>query len=220
MREEQLLEHWLAGEVEDEITLEAFLEATASSEPTPGGGSVAALSGSLAAALTQMVAGLTIGRKRYAGVEGEARAILANAADLRRQLTAAISEDAAAFDQLIKAMRDQKLDPATRAGAVEQATVRAAEVPLQVARLSRDVARLAQAIARIGNVNAVTDAAAAAIMARAAVQAAALNVKVNLAGLTDQPLASAWRSEVDEIEAATNVLSDSVVALASERGSS
>lgn len=219
LQEAQLLEHRLSIEAEDEITPEAFLEATASSAPTPGGGSAAALAGALGAALTQMVAGLTVGRKKYADVAGEASGILATAADLRRQLTAAIKEDAAAFDQLMAVMRDKNLEPGARAAAVEEATLRAAEVPLQVARLSREVALLSQRMATIGNVNAVTDAAASAIMARASVQAAVLNVKVNLASLPDQPLAVTWRSEADHLEADTGALADSVVALASQRGS-
>lgn len=196
----------------------AFLEATAAATATPGGGAVAALAGALAAALTQMVAGLTAGRKKYAGVEAEAQAALAGAGELRQQLTKAITEDAAAFGKLMAAWRNKELAEAAKAAAVEQATLGASEVPLRVARLSRDVARLAQAIAAKGNVNAVSDAAASAIMARAAVQAAALNVKINAVNLQDQAAAQAWQAEVESLEAETSALAEAAIATAAERG--
>lgn len=222
MQDEQILEYRLyeAATEEDEtdITPHAFLEATAANTATPGGGSVAALAGALAAALTQMVAGLTLGRKKYAEVEDVARSILKQAGDLRRQLTNAVNEDAAAFNEVMAAYRNQGLSEAARAEAVEQATIGAGEVPLRVAKLGREVALLAQTIANIGNKNAVTDAAAAALMARAAVQAAALNVKTNAVGLQNRELAQSWNAEVEALQDEANALAEAVAATAAERG--
>jgi glutamate formiminotransferase/formiminotetrahydrofolate cyclodeaminase len=195
-----------------------FLNDTAAAQATPGGGSVAALAGALAAALTQMVAGLTLGRKKYADVQIKADAILTEAAHLREQLTRAIAEDIAAFDQLMAAFRNKELDKDSKTKAIEEATIGAGEVPLRVAQLSRDVAILAQKIAAIGNVNAATDAAAAAYMAQAAVQAAGLNVRINGTGLNNQDLATAWGDEVEALVEETSKIVEQVVVTARERG--
>ena len=195
-----------------------FLDDLAADQPTPGGGSAAALAGALAAALTQMVAGVTLGKKKYAAVQDKAEAILSEAARLREQLTHAIAQDAAAFEHLMAAYRIKELDAENKANAIESATIGAGEVPLRVALLSRDTAVLAQKIAEIGNVNAVTDAAAAAYMAQAAVQAASLNVRVNGTGLNNQELANAWQGEVDALVAETSQIVEQIAATASKRG--
>jgi glutamate formiminotransferase/formiminotetrahydrofolate cyclodeaminase len=218
MDDSQVLEYRLQEEVENEIRLADFVAATASGSPTPGGGSVAALAGALAAALAQMVAGLTAGRKKYAAINDEVQAILAEAETLRLALTVAIDEDAAAFDQVMAVWRNKELDELEKVVAVEQATIGAGNVPLRVARLSRDAALLAQQMAQIGNPNAVTDAAAGTIMAHAAVQAAALNVKINAVSLQDQNLARQWAEEVTTLEAETAVIVQTTKQTAAERG--
>lgn len=195
-----------------------FVEAVAAPTATPGGGSVAALAGALAAALAQMAAGLTIGRKRYQAVEEQARRIVTEAEALRAALTAAIDEDAEAFSQVMAVARDKQADEAARAAAMENATRLAGEVPLRVARLSRDAARLAHSVAAIGNVNAATDAAVGAIMAHAAVNAAGLNVRVNGAGLQDTALAAAWNEEVAALIDETDRIRQAALIVASERG--
>lgn len=195
-----------------------FLEETAADQATPGGGSVAALAGALAAALTQMVAGLTIGRKKYAAVQDKATTIQAEALRLREQLTAAINADSAAFNAVVTTFRDKTLKGKEKADAIEAATIGAGEVPLQVAQLSRDVALLAAEIAEIGNTNAITDAASSAYMALAAVQAAALNVRINGVSLNNQELAKNWAGKVDALITETSDITDRVAAIAHERG--
>ena len=221
LEDNQILEYQmteaLAGQ-ESDTTPYAFIEAVASKDPTPGGGSVAALAGALAASLAQMVAGLTIGRKKYADVSDQAQAISDQADGLRQQLTAAIAEDAAAYNQVMAAFRNKEISPAEREAAIETATIGAGEVPLQVARLSLEVARLGVAIAEIGNANAVTDGAAGVLMARTAVQVAALNVKTNAVGLQDQTLAQTWRQELATLEAEAEELAAAVIQIAGERG--
>lgn len=218
LQDKQILEVRLYEENERDIIPEAFIEATAAATPTPGGGSVAALAGALAASLTQMVAGLTVGRKKYAAVETEAAAVKEEANELGRRLTQAIGEDAAAFEQLMATYRNKELSQEARTAAIEQATIHAAEVPLRVARLSQRVALLAQRIAQSGNVNAVTDAAASAIMAQAAVQTAALNVKINVAGLADKGQTKSWIEEVNRLDKEVSGLAEAVSAVAAERG--
>ncbi|MGH2537808.1 MAG: glutamate formimidoyltransferase [Candidatus Promineifilaceae bacterium] len=217
LSDDQVLEIQLAAETAGDISPYDFLEATAAGTPTPGGGSVAALAGALAAALTQMVARLTIGRKKYAEAEERAQAVLQAAAGLGQQLTAAIRQDAAAFEGLMAAWKDKSADEQARSQAIEAATIRAAEVPLGVARLSREAAELALEIAQIGNQNAATDAAAAAVMAQAAVRVAALNVRVNAVGLERPDLSVGWTSELEHLEADAGRLADEAVAAAAQR---
>jgi glutamate formiminotransferase/formiminotetrahydrofolate cyclodeaminase len=195
-----------------------FADTVAAPTPTPGGGSVSALVGALGAALAQMAAGLTVGRKKYIDVSEESGRILDAAESIRRELIAAIEEDAASFEAILAVVRNKGLGEEEKATALEAATVHAGEVPLRVARLSRDAARLAHAIATIGNANAATDAAVGAIMARAAAQGAALNVKVNGAGLKNRDLAAAWAAEADALIAEVEQLAAAAVAVAGERG--
>ncbi len=217
-REEQVLEYRLYTETAVDPTPEPFLEAVAANKPTPGGGSVAALAGALGAALAQMVAGLTVGRKKYAEVEAEVQAALTQTLALRRQLAAAIAADAAAFEEVMAAMRQKELSEAEKQAAIEQATIHAAEVPLRVARLSLEAAQVALRLAQVGNINAVSDAAAGALMARAAVEAAALNVQINGAGVQNRELAQSWATEVKELVTQANVLAAQATAVAAARG--
>jgi glutamate formiminotransferase/formiminotetrahydrofolate cyclodeaminase len=221
VEDNQILEYEMAdamAQQESDITPNAFVEAVASKEPTPGGGSVAALAGALAAALAQMVAGLTIGRKKYADVSDHAQTISDQADGLRQQLAAAITEDAAAYSQVMAAFRNKELSGAAREAAIEAATVGAGEVPLRVARLSLEAARLGLAIAEIGNTNAVTDGAAGVLLARTAVQVAALNVKTNAVGLKDKNLAQTWQQELITLEAEAEELATAAMQIAAERG--
>lgn len=195
-----------------------FAEIVAAPTPTPGGGSVAALVGALGAALTQMAAGLTVGRKRYLDVSEQAERVLEQAEAIRQELVTAIEEDAASFESVMAVARNKELDEDAKAAALEAATKHAGEVPLRVARLCRDAASAAQMIATIGNVNAATDAAVGAIMARAAVQGAGLNVKINGASLMDRELAAAWSAEVDTLLEETEQLAKAAIAVAVERG--
>lgn len=216
--DDQVLELRLAKEQEADITPHTFLEATATGAPTPGGGSTAALAGALGAALTQMVSRLTIGRKKYAEADVEARTILAQAGPIRQMLTTAIRDDAAAFEQVMLAYRDRSKDQAARVLAIENATIYAGEVPLTVAELSFEVAKLANMIATIGNTNAVTDAGAAAVMARAAVQVASLNVRINALSLKNEDIKKQWLQSVTELESVTNNLTEKTLAIVATRG--
>jgi formiminotetrahydrofolate cyclodeaminase len=169
-------------------TLNDFLSELSSDSPTPGGGSVAALSGALAAALASMVANLTVGKKKYADVQGEIEAVLAKTEGLRLELTQLMDEDAAAFDKVMVAMKLPKEtdeEKAARTEAMQAALVDAAMVPLAVMEKCVEVIGLAQVAAEKGNKNAVSDAGVAALMGRAGAHAAKLNVMINLGWITD-----------------------------------
>jgi glutamate formiminotransferase/formiminotetrahydrofolate cyclodeaminase len=163
-----------------------LLDRIAEATPTPGGGSVAALAGALGASLVQMVAGLTIGKKKYAAVEPAMKEVRAQAQGLRERLAALMRRDSDAFEAVLAAARLPKATPGeeeVRARSVQRATLEAARVPLATAGLAAQVAELAGRAARDGNANAVTDAGSAAWLARAAGEAALLNVQINLQSL-------------------------------------
>ncbi len=169
-------------------SLSGFVGSVASPSPTPGGGSVTAHAGALAAALAQMVAGLTVGRKKYVAVDAEMRDIAVRAAALGNQLSALVAKDAAAYAVVYAAYKlagetdQQKSDKAAR---VDDALIHAAEVPLETARACAEVAELALVVAEKGNTNAASDAGVAALLAEAGCVGAAYNVRINVAALGD-----------------------------------
>lgn len=187
-----------------DLPVSRFLDTAASAEPVPGGGSVSALCGALAAALTRMVAHLTVGRKKYAAHEADMMQIIDRAGLLQAELTGLIDLDAEAYADVMNAYRMPKAtetEQILRAEAVERATRHAAEVPLTVART---VARILPDIARVGadgNRNAVTDACVAAMCASAAIRGALLNVRVNIASLSDEMFVTGCRAEADRLSA-------------------
>ena len=166
----------------------AWLDELGSAAPTPGGGAVAALSTATAAALVEMVGNLTIGRAAYAEHEPQVTAVRDEARSLRRRALEQADEDAAAFGALMAAYRlprgtdDQNN---TRRAAVQQATQKAAAVPLDVAATAAAVINLASQLPGRSNPNVLSDVGVAAVTAAAAIEAAAVNVDVNLATLTD-----------------------------------
>ena len=179
-----------------------FLDAVASSEPAPGGGSVAAYAGALAAALTRMVAGLTLGKKKYAAVESEIAVIASSADTLMTKLKDLVSSDAAVYTDVSTAYKMPKNNDAeidSRKQAITTALLAAAEVPLETARACAGVADLAADVAAKGNSNAITDAGVAALLADAGCKAAAYNVRINIASLDDRTRGEHLVQEAQEL---------------------
>jgi glutamate formiminotransferase/formiminotetrahydrofolate cyclodeaminase len=177
-----------------EHSLAEFVDSVADSSPVPGGGSVAAVAGALASALIGMVAGVTIGRERYAAVEAEMLEMRASAQRIARELQELARLDAESYTRVTDARRlprGNAAETATRDRAVRTALLEAMDVPLRVARIAEQVARLAQSAAASGNSNAITDAGVAALLASAACTGAAYNVRVNAKSLRDAPEAVA-----------------------------
>jgi glutamate formiminotransferase/formiminotetrahydrofolate cyclodeaminase len=170
-------------------SLSGFVGSVASPSPTPGGGSVAAHAGALAAALAQMVAGLTVGKKKYAAVDAEMRDLAVRAAGLGNQLAALVARGAAAYAVVAAAYKlpaesdEQQRDKAAK---IDDALLHAAEVPLDTARACADVAELAQAVAERVNTNAASDAGVAALLADAGCVGASYNVRINVGALRDK----------------------------------
>lgn len=170
------------------LGLGSLLDRVAEGTPTPGGGSVAALAGALAAALAEMVSNLTVGRKAYAAGEDAMRAVRTETQAARQELVSLMRLDSEAFEAVLAARRLPAGSPkeeAARQEAMDRATLAAARIPLRTAVLAAGVARLARRAAEHGNPNAVTDAGTAAWLARAAGEGALLNVEINLQGLPE-----------------------------------
>jgi glutamate formiminotransferase / formiminotetrahydrofolate cyclodeaminase len=180
---------------------EDFIQALAEGTPTPGGGSASAHAAAAGAALVAMMARLTIGKKKYAQAQERMQAILERAESLRADLSAAVTEDSAAFERLMAANRLPKERPEEeRRKAVEAAVLGAARVPLQVAAQAAEVMELAFEAADLGNSNALTDAATGAALARAALTGAGMNVRINLKWLEDRAEAERFLQELQAAE--------------------
>lgn len=190
-------------------TVSAFLDEVASSSPAPGGGSVAAVSGALGVALTAMVCNLTIGKKKYAEVEEEMKGILASAEAQRAQFTELIDKDADAFKKVMEAFglpKETEEQKALRSAAITAATKEAALVPLEVMKHCIDGLALAQQVAANGNRNSVSDAGVSALMLHAACEAAALNVMINLNGLSDAEFVGWKTDEVNSLRKTSTMM--------------
>jgi glutamate formiminotransferase/formiminotetrahydrofolate cyclodeaminase len=195
---------------------ELFPSVVAQPTPTPGGGAVAALVGALAAALTEMVAGLTIGRKSYESVQSTMQAIQATAYTLRNQLLDAVSQDIDAFTDLLETIRQGRNDPSLEE-LIQQKTLTTAEVPMQVIRLAYEVLELSEQVVKMGNRNAVIDAAVGARMALAVIESSALNVRVNLMSITDESLTNHYLDELNHLLQAAPPLCQTIISIASQR---
>lgn len=190
-----------------------FIEALASKEPTPGGGGASAYAGALASALASMVGNLTVGKKKYADVEERVQSELLELADTRLRLLELIDADAAAFAPLAAAYgmpRGTDEEAAAQKAALQAALVDACEVPLEIMRQCVQVVESCVFLAKHGSVLAVSDAGAGAVLAKAALLAASLNVRINIASMDDAARAEAYREEMEELIDAGGALADDV----------
>jgi glutamate formiminotransferase / formiminotetrahydrofolate cyclodeaminase len=220
---EQILEHQLAESAAKSSPFgsDNFLDALAAATPTPGGGSAAAYAAAMGAALVTMVARLTIGKKKYAGVEAQMNEILNQAERLRRELTEAVEADSAAFKEVLAAFKLPQVSSEQqerRAEAIQQASLNAAQVPLEVAHKAVTVMALAERCITLGNLNAISDAASAAALARAALNSAGYNVRININGLNDKTAGDVFLSQLVILEARANKLENEMRATLGERG--
>ena len=190
-----------------------FLDELASNAPAPGGGSVAALSGALGAALVSMVCNLTIGKKKYVNVEADIKALLAQSEALRQELSDLLEADVAAYtvvSQAMKLPRDTEEQKAFRDIELDKALKNATEVPLRVAAACVKVMDLCRPAAEKGNINAVSDAGVAVLMAEAGLRSAALNVLINLGSIKDEAFVATRRAQLDDLLAGKPALRDEV----------
>jgi len=206
----------MSGRAYVEGAIESYLDKLASGEPEPGGGSVSALVGALGAALVTMVTNLTLGKDKFAAVQGDMASLQTDAEKLRRELEELVTLDAQAYAKVAAAMklpREDEAQKAERNRALQAALKGAAEVPLRVAEAVIAVARLCLPAAEKGNPNAVSDAGVAVLLADAAAQSAALNVKINLTWIEDKEFNHAAWTRIEAILSEAARLRDIVLAL-------
>jgi glutamate formiminotransferase/formiminotetrahydrofolate cyclodeaminase len=198
-----------------------FLDRLASGDATPGGGSAAAYTGAEAAALVAMVGRLTVGKKKYEAVKDQMWALIEEAEGLRKCLTEAVAADSQAFEQVMAAFKLPKEtdeQQQARGSAIQQATLHAAEVPLQAAKHCLRVMELAQQAVSVGNTNAITDGGTGATLARAALTSACYNVRTNVLSLDDGAVGEKLLQQVRELESQSDAIYSQVRLLLKDRG--
>jgi len=213
---EQVLEKRMVDTVGDGAK-DQFTSLLASGTPTPGGGSAAAYAGAMAAGLVSMVSRLTLGKKSYQDVEQEMEQILVESEKFREELTTAVEEDSNAYLLVMAAYKEPKTNQ-DRGKLIQDATLKAAEVPLGVARKAQKVLDLAVRASAIGNKNAITDAGTAANLAYAGLISAAYNVRINLTSLDDQKVKAEMVSEITDLEKIARVSINKIQPIMTERG--
>ena len=181
-------------------TCGGFLDALASKAPVPGGGGASALVGAVGTALCTMVGNYTVGKKKYADVEEEVKALMAQAEDIRTRLLAQVDADAAAFEPLSKAYAIPKDDP-TRGEVMERCLRDAAAAPMEILRLSCQAIDLHRQMLDKGSVMMLSDVGTGVVFCQSALCGAALNVKVNTKSMADRTYAQAMNEEADALVA-------------------
>jgi len=193
-----------------------FVAATASKEPTPGGGAIAALTAATGAALAEMVANLTFGKKGYEAVQIEMEELQAKAEAIRKRMLELSQADADVFNIFMNALglpKNTDEEKAARTAAIQQAYKDAAMVPFEIGELANQIFDLAELASRKGNQNLITDGIIAAINARAAVKSAFLNVRINLSGIKDESFVAELTSKMYAIEKDLDVKESSIIGL-------
>ena len=174
-----------------------FTEQLASPAPVPGGGGASALVGAIGVALGDMVGELTVGKKKYADVEDEIRALMARAQELRVRLLSCVEKDAKMFEPLSKAYGIPKDDP-TRDEVMERCLHDAASAPLEIFDLCCECIELQKAFAEKGSKLVISDAATGVVFCWSAMYGAAVNVKVNTKLMKDRAYADGINAHIDE----------------------
>ena len=180
-----------------------FVTVLASNEPAPGGGGASALVAALGTALGNMVGSLTVGKKKYADVEGQMRTIATEAAIICERLIRDIDRDSEAYDRVFAAFKlpkETEEEKAERSRVIQDATKQAAMVPMEVAEEIASVMETIIYVAHKGNRNAVTDACVAMMTARTCVLGALLNVRINLTSIKDEAFVRRMSEKADFLE--------------------
>ena len=198
------------------MPLDELLEAAASKEPVPRGGGIAAMTAASAAALVEMVANLTIGKKGYEDVEPQMKDIRQQARTLRAHYLKGIEEDALAFDGVIRAVRLPK-DTPDRAAIVQQAFKDAATIPFTLGKDIFTLLQLAAQTVQYGNAWVITDGAIAAMNARSAMRSAFYSVRINLKSIKDQAFVDTMMQAILDIEEQARHVEEQVETLYASR---
>lgn len=204
----------------EQLSLSQFLDALASDAPTPGGGTAAAIAGAMGASLAQMVAALTLSKEKYADSHEAVRPIAEAAQLARAEFVKLAREDSEAYDAVVAARRlpkDSEEQKNERAQRIAIANRHAAEVPMRTADAAVRLLSALPDLAQKGNPNAVSDAGAAALLLDSCVEAALLNVGINLPGIEDAAFVAEMQRETADLQGESQRLRSQVVALVRKR---
>jgi len=190
-----------------EQKLNEFIEKLASKDAVPGGGSVAALSASLGTSLIEMVANLTIGKKKYLQVNNQMQKIIEQTRPARNDFLEDIQKDSQSFQNVLDCFKLPKVteeEKEYRKGEIQKAYKKAIETPLTIAEKVLELFDIAEFVVKNGNKNAESDGLVAAIMLRSSILSALLNVKINLSGIKDEEYREKMEKKVEFLVAAAN----------------
>jgi formiminotetrahydrofolate cyclodeaminase len=175
-----------------------FVEVLASKDPTPGGGGASALVGAVGMALGSMVGSLTLGKKKYADVEEDIKALMAKGAGLQIELLRLVDKDGEVFEPLSKLYGVSNDDP-TKEARMEAALKDCCSVPIEIMRACAKAIELCDEFAKKGSALALSDAGVGVVFCKAAMQGASLNVYINTKWMNDKAAAAAFEAESDEL---------------------
>lgn len=224
--EEKVIEYMLEAEEKNstkrlvDMTCAGFAEETASESPAPGGGSISAYMGALAAALGTMVANLSSHKAGWDDRWEYFSDWAEKGMNIMNELLALVDEDTAAFNKIMDVFGMPKgtdEEKEARAIAMENATLYATQVPLRTMKAAYKAFEVVRAMAEEGNPNSVSDAGVGALAARSAVMGACLNVKINATGLKDRATAEALVAEANEIQALAQNAEREIIAIVEEK---
>ncbi len=216
--EEKIIEYVLAGKPEKrlvDLSLEGFMNETASESPAPGGGSVAAYIGALGTALGTMVANLSSHKRGWDDRWEEFSEWAVRGKEIQNELLRLVDEDTHAFNRIMEAFglpKKSEEEKRARRQAIREATLQAIEVPYQVMETAAKALEVLDAMAREGNPNSVSDAGVGALAIRTAVEGACLNVRINVAGLEEDPLKEEWLKKAEKLRQEAVTVSEKISA--------
>ncbi|HHU33255.1 MAG: cyclodeaminase/cyclohydrolase family protein [Zhaonellaceae bacterium] len=203
-----------------DLSYRKILEDSASSSPTPGGGSVSAMVGCLGAAMVAMVGNLTVGKEKYKEYESQVKVILEKAYDIISKLENLVDEDMAAFDGFMSVLRmpkDTDEQKKTRAEKMQEALKKATDTPLEIARVCLESLKIAEELSAFGNKTAISDVGVGAYVAEAALNSVLLSVDINIPSIKDIAYVEKANAEKERLMAEAKELKEKAVSQVLER---
>lgn len=189
-----------------ELKVTEFVNEVDSKSPAPGGGSVSALASSLGVALTRMVGHLSVGKKKFKAldesIQDEFKSVIESFESIKNELVLLIDKDTDAFNLIMAAFKLPKEtdeEKAYRSSKIEEGTIEAIKVPMQVAELSLEALSHLDYILKYGNKNTLSDLGVSALLLKAGLEGAILNVKINLPGISDEALQTEYTNKASEM---------------------
>jgi methenyltetrahydrofolate cyclohydrolase len=197
-----------------------FLDVLASKAPVPGGGGAAAMGGAIGMALSNMVGNLTVGKKKYADVEGEVKELLEKGTSIIEELKALVDKDAEVFEPLSKAYslpKDTPEQAAHKEKVMEECSIEACSVPLEIIRKSHEGIKIHERMGQIGSKLAISDVGCGVVFLKAALISGQLNVLINLGAIKDEKFVSEANEEMNRLVKEGSKIADDTLALVIEK---